>query len=107
MAVSRPYEASLLEALKDPEEAALYLEEALVDGDMDAFKMALRNVAKARLEGGLTELAEVTDLNRETLYRTLSEKGNPQLDTLNKVLHAVGLRIAVDVDESQEKESVV
>jgi len=40
-------------------------------------------------------LAECTGLSRETLYRTLSDKGNPRLDTLAAILHAFGLRIAV------------
>lgn len=48
----------------------------------------------ARL-GGLTELSRTTQLNREALYRALSEKGNPRLDTLTKVLAAVGLRVSV------------
>jgi len=100
MKPSKPYKNQLIENLKNPEEAALYLEESLAEGDMNAFKIALRNVAEARL-GGITELSKATDLNRETLYRTLSESGNPQLDTLSKVLRAFGLRIAVNVENTQ------
>jgi len=100
MKPSKPYKNQLIESLKNPEEAALYLEESLADGDMNAFKIALRNVAEARL-GGITELSKATDLNRETLYRTLSENGNPQLDTLSKVLRAFGLRISVNVENTQ------
>ncbi len=99
MKPSKSYKNQLIESLKNPEEAALYLEESLADGDMNAFKIALRNVAEARL-GGITELSKATDLNRETLYRTLSENGNPQLDTLSKVLRAFGLRIAVNVENT-------
>ena len=100
MKPSKPYKNQLIEGLKNPEEAALYLEESLTDGNMNAFKIALRNVAEARL-GGITELSKATDLNRETLYRTLSENGNPQLDTLSKVLRAFGLRISVNVENTQ------
>jgi transcriptional regulator with XRE-family HTH domain len=39
--------------------------------------------------------AEKTGLSRETLYRTLSGKGNPHLDTLAAVLAAFGLRLSV------------
>lgn len=80
--------------LSDPEAAASYLEMCLEDGDMELFKLALKQVAEARL-GGMSALAKETDLNREALYRSLSEKGNPRFDTLNKVLHAIGLRISV------------
>ena len=97
MSTSRPFKTRQLEALQDAKQAALYLEEALEAGDMDAFKLALRNVAEAH--GGVAKLAEDTDLNRENLYRVLSSKGNPNLSTLNKVLHALGLRISVTIDE--------
>jgi probable addiction module antidote protein len=43
----------------------------------------------------MTELARRTGLSRETLYRTLSAKGNPRLDTLAAILSAFGLRLAV------------
>ena len=64
---------------------------------MTNFKEALKNVADARV-GGMSALAESTNITRESLYRALSEKGNPRFDTLNKVLHAVGLRISVTAE---------
>ena len=94
MSASRPFTETQLEMLKDPELAAMYLEEALAEGDMELFKTALKNVADARV-GGMTALSRETDLNREHLYRLLSDKGNPTLDTLTKLLDALGLRIAV------------
>jgi probable addiction module antidote protein len=97
MVRSRLYKEGLLERLKDPQEAAAYLDAALEDGNTEVFLLALRDVAEARL-GGMTTLAQQTGLNRETLYRTLSEKGNPELVSLDKLLHAVGLRLAVEVD---------
>jgi len=96
MSTSKPFKTRQLEALQDSEQAALYLEEALAASDMAAFKLALRNVADAH--GGMSKLADHTNLNRENLYRALSRKGNPNLNTLNKVLHAMGLRISVAVD---------
>ena len=97
MRASRPFRETQIELLKDPENAALYLEEALAAGDMDAFKLALRNVAEARL-GGMGALSERTALNREALYRSLSAGGNPTLETLTRVMHALGLRISVAVE---------
>jgi probable addiction module antidote protein len=99
MAKSRPYKEGLLERLKDPQEAAAYLDAALEEGDTEVFLLALRDVAEARL-GGIGGLAQQSGLNRETLYRTLSEQGNPELTSLDKLLHAVGLRLAVEVDRN-------
>ncbi len=99
MRTSRPFSETLNEMLKDPEQAALYLETCLEDGDMELFTMALRDVADAR--GGMGYLSDVTHLNRETLYRTLSKDGNPRLDTLHKILGAMGLRIGVSVQHPQ------
>jgi probable addiction module antidote protein len=96
MRASRPFRQTQLRQLKDPASAALYLEEALAAGDTDAFKLALRNVAEAQL--GMSALSRRTELNREALYRSLSEEGNPTLETLTKILHALGLRISIAVE---------
>ncbi len=99
MANSKNYQDSLLESLADANEAAAYLNAALEDGDNEVFLLALRNVADARL-GGMAKLAEAAELNRESLYRMLSENGNPELNSLARVLQALGLRLAVETDES-------
>ena len=65
----------------------------LEDGDARAVPIALRTVADAL--GGMAALADKTGLSRETLYRTLSERGNPRLDTLAVILAAFGLRLTV------------
>lgn len=91
---SKSFSETSKELLQDPEYAAVYLEECLADGDIELFKLALKNVADARL-GSMKALAEKTHLGRESLYKTLSKSGNPKLDTLTKVLHATGLRLSV------------
>lgn len=96
---SRPFNETRRQLLKDPEVAAKYLEDILADGNMELFTAALKDVADARL-GGMRALSQKTALNREQLYKTLSKKGNPRLDTLTQVLHAVGLRISVTPDAS-------
>ena len=96
MATSRSYQDSLIKRLSDPKEAAAYLDAALEDGDRPAFLLAIRNVIDAL--GGMTQIARRTGLNRENLYRLLSEKGNPELNSLEKLLKALGLRLAVEVD---------
>ena len=99
MEKSIPYQEFLKEVLADPQEAAGYLNTAMEDGDKELFLLALRNVAEARL-GGMSKLAEASGLNRESLYRMLSGKGNPELKSLDRLLHALGLKISVEVDEN-------
>lgn len=94
---SRPYKESLLEDLKDPDEAAAYLTAALEDGSPDVFLLALRDVAEAH---GMKRLAEGAELNRESMYRMLSDQGNPQLSSLTAILHQLGLRLAIQIGDS-------
>jgi probable addiction module antidote protein len=91
---TRDYRESLLYDLQDPGEAAAYLTAALEEGDSAVFLLALRDVADAR---GMSMLAAKAQLNRENLYRMLSEYGNPQLDSLTALLDALDLRLAVAV----------
>ena len=98
MASSRKYQDSLNEALRDPQEAAAYLDAALEAGDRAAFLLAMRNVIGAL--GGMTQIARHTGLNRENLYRVLSEQGNPELNSLDKLPRALGLRLAGKVDQN-------
>lgn len=91
------YQEELIHALRDKKEAAAYLQEALdeyqTDGDLAYFMIALRNVAEAH--GGISELAQKTQLNRQSLYRTLSEQGNPKLQTLGLLLKGLGFHLAI------------
>lgn len=94
---SRPYKPELLKALQDPLEAAEYLNAALEEDMNELFLLALRNVAEAY---GMTRLAEDAQLNRESMYRMLSEKGNPQFTSLISILRQLGLQLSVQVKES-------
>jgi probable addiction module antidote protein len=91
--VTEQYVDGLTESLKDPEEAAAYLNAALEDGSQEVFLVALRDVAEAR---GISRIARQSKLNRENLYRILSKKGNPQLASLRSILKSVGLQLAVE-----------
>lgn len=99
MTKSTSYEAQLIEALRDPTEAAEYLTAALADGDNDVFLLALRHVAEAN--GGIGRLSGRVQLNRVSLYRMLSARGNPELRSLGALLKSLGLRLAVEVNESR------
>lgn len=98
MANYRRYEEFLDETLQDPAEAARYLSACLEGGDPNVFLLALRDVARAR--GGVAKLAESAELNREHLYRMLSENGNPELRSLEALLDALGFRLAITIKEA-------
>jgi probable addiction module antidote protein len=92
---SRPFDFEKYdELLRDPKNAAVYLAEFLESGDMELFQEALRHVAKAQ-EGGIKAVAEQANLGRESLYKSLSKKGNPHMATVNKTLAALGLKLTV------------
>jgi len=78
---------------EDPEFAAEYLNQVLEDGEEKELLIALRRIAEAF--GGVSELAKRTNLHAKTLYRTLSQHGNPELRSLKAILGAMGMRIAV------------
>lgn len=88
---STPFQAA--DYLRDDAAIAAFIEDMLADGDARVVPVALRTVADA--VGGMSELARRTGLSRETLYRTLSARGNPRLDTLAAILGAFGLRLSV------------
>ena len=83
------YHDWLIKRLKaDPEEASEYLNAALEAGDKKAFLMALRNVIEAR--GGMTKFARASKINRVSLYKMLSGKGNPGFLNILTVLQHAG-----------------
>jgi probable addiction module antidote protein len=84
------YRDELIEQLRDPAEAGEYLTACFEESD-EAFLLGLRDVVAAN--GGIARLSEATGLNRETLYRTLSTKGNPKLSSLGLILQALGLQL--------------
>lgn len=92
--LSVSYKESLHERLADPEYAAGYLDAALEDSDPRVFLLALRDVAEVQ---GIAKLASEAGLKRESTYRILSEQGNPELKSLNALLHTLGLRLSVAV----------
>ncbi|MEN8213052.1 MAG: addiction module antidote protein [Pseudomonadota bacterium] len=85
--------------LKTTEDITEYLNAAIEDGDERVLLMALRNVVNAT--GGMTKLSRQTGLSRESLYRLLSEGGNPRLSSLVAVLQSFGLSLAVRRDPQQ------
>jgi probable addiction module antidote protein len=58
-------------------------------------------VAKAR---GFASLTQITGLNRESLYKTMTKGKNPRLMTIMDVLTAVGCKIKLEpIKKSKNK----
>ncbi len=78
--------------LRTPQEMAAYLDAWLVEApdDVAGIARALGDIARAR---GMSQVARATGLSRESLYKALSENGNPSLATVLKVAKALGLRL--------------
>jgi probable addiction module antidote protein len=77
--------------LETETDIAEYLSEVLDLGDPTYFQHALGAVARAK---GMAAIAKKTGLGRQSLYKALSESGNPEFSTVVKVLAAVGIKIS-------------
>jgi probable addiction module antidote protein len=90
------YDKAIVEELRrDPQFAAEYLKTAFQDSDEPhVLLVVLGHLAEA--EGGVAKIAKAAGVKRESLYRALSERGNPRLSTLTAVLKAVGLKLTVE-----------
>lgn len=88
-------ECMIRELREDPKFAVEYLKAALEDTEEPAVLLiALRRIAEAR--GGIAKVAKAAGIERESLYRALSARGNPRLSTLVAVTKAVGLKLTVE-----------
>lgn len=79
---------------KHPREVDSYLaemfDEYAKDGDSSALLASLRIIAKVK---GISALAEQTGMTRQGLQKALSSKGNPRLDNISSIMHALGYRL--------------
>ena len=90
---TRNYRTGLLEDLRtNPTSAASYLNAALQESD-EMFLAALRDVAEAHQ---MSKVAEGAGVSRESLYRMLSDSGNPRYSSLMGVLQTLGLRLKIE-----------
>jgi len=87
----RPFDVS--DYLDNEELIAEYLTVALEDSDPDAFLAAVSDVAKAR---GLSTVAAVAGLGRESLYKTLRPGAKPRFETVRRLLDALGVKLGVE-----------
>ena len=90
----KDYNTDLKQRLLDLEEAGAYLT-ACYEDSHEVFLLGLRQVVDAH--GGISALADTTNLNRENLYRILSENGNPQISSLGLILEGLGIGLEFKV----------
>lgn len=88
-AKTRPFDPA--EYLDDSESIAAYMSDALESDDPAFVADALGVVARAR---GMSEVARKAGVSRESLYRSLSQDGNPEFGTVLRVIRALGLRLS-------------
>lgn len=82
------------ELRENPAFAAEYLKAAMEDSEAPGVLLtALRRVAEAR--GGMARVARAAGVERESLYRALSARGNPRWSTLVAVTRAIGIKLTV------------
>ena len=93
--LTSPYDVA--EHLRTPEEMAAYLDACLEEADGDAafIANALGDIARAK---GMSKVAQDAGLSRESLYKALSGERYPTFDTILKVVHALGLKLAVKAE---------
>jgi probable addiction module antidote protein len=90
------HDEAIIRELRDhPKFAAQYLKAAIEESDEpQVLLIALRHLAEAR--GGIAKVAKAAGIERESLYRALSARGNPRLSTLVAVTKAIGLKLTVE-----------
>lgn len=85
--------------IRTPEEVVELISDALQSGEAGYVAAALGAIARSK---GMSKIAEKTGVNRQALYTALSENGNPTLDTLLKVMTALGIRLKCEAMEQAQ-----
>jgi len=96
------FENHIKEELHDPEFLEEYLNEALKEEDPRVLLIALKYIAQSRA-GGIAGFAKKAGYSRQTIYKTLSAKGNPTFKSLNTFLDAAGYRLKIIKIKKKEK----
>lgn len=78
--------------LNSQEEMFEYLNACMETGDAKLIQSAIGDIAKAQ---GMSEIAQQAGVGRESLYKSLSDTGNPSFKTILNVIHALGGNLTV------------
>lgn len=89
----RSFEELLEEYLENPEFAMSFLNQALADEDVEAFNLSLKDII--RVHGKISQLAKEAQLSRGTLYKVMQGRGQTEIGTVLKLIHALGYDITV------------
>ncbi|MEI7668478.1 MAG: hypothetical protein WCJ33_00135 [Pseudomonadota bacterium] len=88
----------MIKKLHNKKESKSFLDAAILefeeDGDIAAFMLALRYLAEAK--GGISELSNTSNLNRQNLYKVLTGKTTPKFDTTLSIMNSLGYRFRVE-----------
>ena len=88
------------EYIASDEAAAAYITQALETNDAAVFAAAVGDVARAR---GMTEIAKLSGLAREGLYKALRPNSQPRMETITRVLGALGVRLVAQVIPAEQR----
>ncbi len=83
----------IVDYLDSDEAIAEFINAAIEDDDPDFLLVALKEVARAR---GMSNIAALSGLGRESLYKALSPGAKPRFDTIMKVMQALGIRLKAE-----------
>lgn len=103
MARSTDYREDLFKRIRQREDGGAGLLDMALREDIPTFLMALKDIVDAKT--GITGLSSKTELSRVSLHAALSDKGNPKLSNLAKVLDALGLRLSVNLKEKKGRKA--
>lgn len=95
---SASYHEDLIQSLKEPLDAAMYIEVTIEEGESQMLRKALSNVLEAH--GGVEKLSEQAKFHYEKLDKALSHSGCPELYSLANLLDELGFHLAVTVKSS-------
>jgi probable addiction module antidote protein len=87
---TEPYEFA--EHVETVEDIKLYLSIFFEEDGAEGFISALGHLARKK---GMTEVARSAGISRQNLYRTLTDGGNPNFATVNKVVEALGCKLVI------------
>ena len=99
MPAYKSYHSYLIESLKNPAEAAAYLDAVFEDGEFEPMLLALKNVAEARRS--IASIPDESDANWDTCYQLLSQGEVPGILLISKLLNSLGLKLSVTVKDEQ------
>ena len=87
-------EFDMAEHIKTEADIAAYLNIVLEEGDGSELAHALGIIARAK---GMADIAQKSGITREALYKALRPNAHPRFDTVNKVMHAMGVKLHASV----------